>query len=93
MKTPQLDIQECGGGTGVSMSVVRRRRGSLGTHVCAADALQQQSGDLCLPVKLCLGNTELMLRLVGGGEEGKGERTEGRKERQKEISEAGKTGK
>ena len=37
--------------------------------MCAADALQQQSGDLRLAVKLRLGNTELMLCLVGGGEE------------------------
>lgn len=32
-------------------------------HVCAADALQEESGDLSLSVKLCLSNTHLMLRL------------------------------
>ena len=45
--------------------------------MCAADALQQQPGDLRLTVKLRLGNTELMLCLVGGGEE---EREEKRRE-------------
>lgn len=33
-------------------------------HVSATDALQQEPGHLCLPVKLCLGNSELLLGLV-----------------------------
>lgn len=33
------------------------------TYVGAADALQQQSGDLCLPVKLTLGHPQLLLCL------------------------------
>jgi len=33
------------------------------THMCAADALQEQSGDLSLSVKLCLSNTQFMIRL------------------------------
>lgn len=35
------------------------------TYVSAADALQQQSGDLRLPVKLALGHPQLLLRLEG----------------------------
>lgn len=38
---------------------------SLLTYVRAADALQQQTGDLCLPVKLTLGHPQLLLRLRG----------------------------
>lgn len=33
------------------------------TYMGAADTFQQQSGDLCLPVKLTLGHPELLLRL------------------------------
>lgn len=33
--------------------------------MCAADAFQQQSGDLGLSVKLCLRDTELVLSLQG----------------------------
>lgn len=34
----------------------------------ATDALQQETGHLCLPVKLCLGNSELLLGLGRAGE-------------------------
>lgn len=33
------------------------------THMCAADAFQQQSGDLSLSIKLCLSNSKLVLSL------------------------------
>lgn len=38
------------------------------THVSATDSFQQETGHLCLPVKLCLGHSKLLLRLGRVGE-------------------------
>lgn len=43
----------------------------------AADAFQQQAGDLRLPVELALGHPQLLLRLSGGGEGKGGAHTQG----------------